>query len=791
MATKYLNQDKYRARYKQGDIAEPNKIKETNNSENPEYFLKWAEYIFAQYTLGYCQWGNGGMSGSGKSFEELRLYALGRQDNRKYKKWVDDCDPNATEGFMNINWDNVQILPKFRDIVCSKMDVEFEVRSKAVDATADKERKTIAGKMKLATNPAVKEMFAATGGMPPGVSVPAGINTPEDVDILQRLGGLTLQYEIAMADAMEYTRDESSWMTLKKRWRQDIFDLNACAGKVYTETSTRTVKIRYVDPAQLICSATKDPAHEDITFAGELRRMTLSDLRLESGLNEEQLMEIARLYKGFRSNATSYDSPYYSASYQTVGGDKRRSNTFENFEVDVVDFCFIGSKTEKYVMAERRDGTPVYDKVLSSSQLSARDLRRGKQMEETEIEYVYTCKWIVGTDIVFDYGKEHGIVRYNKKGVKRVRLPYIISSDRSPSMAERCISHIDDIQLAVLKKRNALAKMAPGPRMILDKTLLRATIDIGGKTMTMLDMVRQYQKTGVMVVESKPEFDDPDSPGTNKKPFEFAPTGLAEDFAIFAGEIGGGVDMIRTVTGVNEVADGSSQQPDMLVGVATELGAATNNAIKPLLHIDQTMTLNSMKYVTCKWQVGVLTGDIEIEYMPINSNVMRAIKLSGDLYDRDLGIILVIAPSETDRQIMLQDIMTKRMNSTISEADYMMIYNMVRDGDFKKAQLYLVRAVEEEKARQQQMAMQNLQSQAQAQSQAAQEIEAAKAKTLQLEYQLKAELIKVTEEEKRKTLQVQLQLQGQNQQLQAQNKLQGDIVSKTVDATIEQQNKVA
>lgn len=788
----YLGYTDAQNKLKAGKIVKPDS-KDPADKEDKWYYLQWAEYIYAQYAANSCLVPYGGFGPLGKSFDLLRAYALGKQDNRIYMNILDPCEPNKSEGYININWDNVQILPKFRDLVRGKlMAVEFTAQTQAVDITAQKERLEKVSKLKLAANPQMKA-FAERTGLKPKEQLPEGIETPEEIEILEKLGGVRLQYEIMMQDAMQCTEYESNWKTIKDMILDDIIDLNICGVKIYTEAGTGKVKERYVDPVNLICPLSNFPDHRDIQWAGEIRKMTLSDLRMEADIAEDDLKMISQkysnrsgLYNGINTN-NDFD---YTVQPDNNGGAGRFYNSirkgYDNMIIDVMDFCFIAKDVEKYVVGCRKDGTMIYDKVQYDSKLGPKDIKRGKDFDEKEIEYVYTCKWVIGTNIVFDCRKEYDIVREGYNGVKQARLPYIIYSDRTPSLIERCVSLVDDIQLAVLKKRNLLAKMAPGPRMVIDKSILEDSVTIGSKTYNTLEMVGLFPKTGVMIVESKSEWSD-DMNAANKNPIQFLPSGISEDIQLLLQEVAWNVEQIRQVTGINEVTDGTSQQGDMLVKVMQGLQAATNTALRPLYRVYEGLKEAKSKYTCLKWQVAVIGGEIDIAYIPIGDSTLKAVKLTKDLYDYDFGIMIVMAPSEEERQLLLQDIIAKKERQEIGPEDYFVLFKMIRSGDIDKAQLYMSKAIARQKAIQQQMAIQQMQAQAQAQAQLAQATEMEKQKSLQMEFQMKLELEKAKAEEERKTLQLKIQLETIKNKTQAGLQLENDIVNKGMDAIVNNQ----
>jgi hypothetical protein len=283
---------------------------------------------------------------------------------------------------------------------------------------------------------------------------------------------------------------------------------------------------------------------------------------------------------------------------------------------------------------------------------------------------------------------------------------------------------------------------------MIDLSRLRKSVTIGSQTFNMLDLLNIFTKTGRLVYESE---DEDDYEGSRKPPIDtMQQSGIENDFQLFLNDIEFNINMIRGVTGINEVADGTSQQTDMLNGVMQGLNAATNNALRPMTEGFQNHTKREARYVCQKWQISVLAGDIDITFVPIGDNILRNVKASRNLYDYDFGIFITIKPSMQDRQMLLQAIQQKRQEQLISEPDFLVLWNMIQAGDIKKAELYYATAVEKQKAEAQAMQIQQIKANAEAQAQAAQASEQAKAQTMQMELQLKIQLEKVKGDEARK-----------------------------------------
>jgi len=738
----YVGTSQFQDGYKKGKYSMPTE-KDPEKKDNL-YYLAWARYVWSQYVCDRTVVGYGGYNDSGRSFEELRAYGLGKQDKSIYMDLLDDCDPNKTEGYLNINWDNVQIMTKFRDLVRGKMiTMDFDVVTSAIDETSIKERMTEVNLMKLLTNPVIQQVIQETGVAPSYAKLPPGLETAEDVDMYVKLGGIRLSQELMIGDAIESTNYESRWDTLRGHISEDIIDFNIAATITYLEKATGIVKVDHIDPKELIVRPSKYQDHRDIDFAGFVKRKTIQQIRIESDLSEEALYAIAKMYKGKFGNGTDVGLMNDSLDYQNTTNSGINNGIgdvkYNNFAADIMEFYFIAKEAEAYVIGYHKDGNKIFDQVDLQAELDKRDEKRGKTIDEKEIEYVYKCKWIVGTEYVYDCGKEYAVVRQGYNGVRRALLPITIYSDRSSSLVERCIPFIDDLQLAVLKKRNVLAKMPPGPRMAIDKSLLMDTVQIGNRDYTLLDLIEIFPKTGVLVYESVGEWEDTEQAGSNRPPITFMESGVSEDINILLQDVAFNIDQMRQVTGINEVADGSSQQQDMLVQVMEGLASATNNSLRPGFQLYYGLYQNQCRYVAQKWQVAVLSGEIKTGYVPIGENILKPVLLSKDLYDYDFGIKIELKPTQENKQVLLQDLMQAKAMNQISTADYFVVYNMIQSGDFKKAQLYLAKAAERWQKQMQAMEIEKMNAQAQGNAEAAQVAAQAQAQNMQLEAQLKAQ----------------------------------------------------
>lgn len=707
----------YRDQYKAGKLQYPGSIMIPENLQ--AHCLQMAKYIYGCYcnndTSIFC----GGVNMRNRPYSVLRAYARGVQDPTKYDKWMEDEEDVNGEHFMNISRDIVQILPKFRDFIKGKFEeVEFDFNVTAVDPLARKEREINKAKRKLALRPQMKALFDATGMPSTARDQDVGIESDRDVDLLYALGGDRLFYEVLMRAGIMSVEYESEWKDeLKDRIIDDLIDLNNFAIWTYVDRSGK-IKAKYVDPERLVIQKTSHNNHMGAQYGGYIENYSIGQLRMESELTERELVEIARRYSSFPANKG------INNNFNTIGYDSFREmyykqsqhQPYDQVTVQVMPICFIAAEAEKYVYGyHQRSGSMIFDPVARDAQLSRRDESRGKTFMENAIQYVYTAKWVVGTDYIFDCQKEYGTVRAGKPGFKTAQLPLHVYCGDTPSLVERCIGFVDDLQLATLKRRNTIARIPPGPRMVIDASKLNDSVTIGDQSYSMLEMTKMFPKTGYMIIQSKGEFDYLGQGAANGKPFEFLPLGIAEDLTVYSNEFHGAVASIKMVLGIEDI--NLSQQPDLLVGVMKGVEAQTNTSLRTTFKAYKLMNLMARKYWMIKWQCLLTEGDIQITYLPIGANTVESVTMLKELTSYEFGLMAEVLPSNEERTLLMQFLYSKRDTGQIDVHHVFAIEQQIRAGQIKLAQLYIAKAIREKQIMMQQQELEKIRANGEANSQ--------------------------------------------------------------------------
>lgn len=664
-------------------------------------------------------------SNDNRSIYTLRAHARGVQDTSKYQ---DMLDPITTSGKAKgkrrwkISWEPVRLLSKFRSIGIEKISsMTLIPKTEAVDELARTSKKLSENRMKLVRDPNSKAVLPMEDEF-------SEIETKEDVDMISKMGGIRLPMEMMMKDAIDITNYNSDFHTISKMLAEDIVDVNAMA--VHQHTVNGQEIIEYVDVARILVRPSIYPDFRDSDFRGFISNKTASQIILEADFDDEnKIKQVENLDKqGSRSSSMNYTG--FRENFSNTGA-------MANNGIEVLTLYYIERVVERFIDGKRKNGVQQWEKVDDDFTLSERAQKAGKKIVEVPKFILKSCKWVVDTDIIYNDNVVDYIVREGSSGNKKIVWPITIYAGHEPSMISRCIEFDDDLQIANYTLRNIYASIPPAPRMIIFSHLIKDHVSIGGVKHPIMEMIQNYQSDGILLLEGN-EFNM--EPGETsmapQSPIQFIPSGVSEDLMQLQARMMQSIDFIRQVTGINEVADGTSQNKDMLKSVMEGLSSATNSALSGYVSMYISGFRSMIKYTALKYQAMAINGDLDLGNLPISDNVMKYVKLSKDVVNHDWGIMVDVVSKEA-KDMLMYDLQQRK--DQIPPDSYFLIWNIIEAGDIKKAQYILSKkiALAQEEAHERQM--QVAQATAQANTQAAIATEQAKSQTIQLQTQGKLE----------------------------------------------------
>ena len=262
------------------------------------------------------------------------------------------------------------------------------------------------------------------------------------------------------------------------------------------------IKTRYVDPARLIHSHTEDPNFGDLIYAGEVRRISIQELkRMANGqIEEEEFQKIAeKVAKKYKYDTTDM----YSTSY-----DKHLNQTrygYDQYMLEILDFEFKSVDRMSYESKKSKYGNEGFYQKPENYKAPENSVFERKA-SRLEVETVYGGLFVMGTDVLLNYGCKTNTPK-NIHDLSRASLSYSVVATNfeemvPKSMVDSCIGFADQLQLTHLKIQQAVAKAKPDGIIIDIEGLENVQLGKGGELQP-LELHDIYEQTGVFYYRSK------------------------------------------------------------------------------------------------------------------------------------------------------------------------------------------------------------------------------------------------------------------------------------------------
>lgn len=644
----------------------------------------------------YDQWRN---------FHRLRLYARGEQPVGKYKN---ELAINGDLSYLNLDWTPVPILPKFVDIVVNGMsDRLFKVKAYAQDAMSQSKRSKyqdmIEGQM--LAKPMLEVIQEKTGANPFTIEPEELPKSDEELSLYMQLN-YKPAIEIAEEEAINTILEENKYIDLRKRLDYDLTVLGIATAK-HEFLPGAGVEVKYVDPANVVYSYTEDPHFKDCFYWGEIKTVPITELtKIDPTLTKEQLEEIAK------SGQSWYDY-YNTAQY------------YDNdiFYRDTVTLMYFNYKTTKKMVYKKKineetGATKVIEKddTFNPPQ-EMMDENNFIKIEKT-IDVWYDGVMVMGTNYLLKWSLAENMVR--PKSASQHALPnYVAVAPRMykgviESLVRRMIPFADLIQITHLKLQQVIAKVVPDG-VFIDADGLNE-VDLGtGNAYNPEDALRLYFQTGSVVGRSYTQ--DGEFNNARVPIQQLTSNSGASKTQMLIGNYNHYLNMIRSVTGLNEARDGSMPDPNSLVGLQKLAALNSNTATRHILDGSLYMFRSLSEALTYRiadiLEYADFADDFANKIGKYNVSILNDIK---DLYIYDFGIFIEVAPDEEEKAQLEQNIQMALSKGDINLEDAIDIRE-IKNIKLANQLLKVKRKAKQDREEQMQMQKQAMQSQQQLKSQ--------------------------------------------------------------------------
>jgi hypothetical protein len=632
------------------------------------------------------------------NFHNLRLYARGEQPVKKYK---DEMSINGDLSYLNLDWKPVPVISKFVDIVVNGMaQRSYDIKAIAQDPTSVKKRTKYAENILIDIN---AKQFIDKVKQTTGIDLysnPDRENAPIDEEELELHMQMNYKQsvEVAEEEVINTILAKNKYNLIRKRLNYDLTVLGISCVKTGFNRS-EGVTVDYVDPAALVYSYTEDPNFEDIYYAGEVKSISLPELKKQFPYLTPEELEKIQKYPGNQS---------YNRNW---------SGRYDNQTIQVLYFEY---KTYTNQVFKIKKGANGLEKAIEKGDTFNPPENDSFKKAFRSIEVLYTGAKILGYENMLRWEMAENMTRPYADTTK-VHMNYNIVAPRMykgrvESVVSRITGFADMIQLTHLKLQQVMSRMVPDG-VFVDVDGL-AEVDLGnGTNYNPAEALNMYFQTGSIVGRSMTQ-DGGMNPG--KVPIQEIQTSnglgkiqsLIQTYEYY-------LKMIRDVTGLNEARDGTLPDKQSLVGLQKLAAANSNVATRHILQAGLFLTLRTCENISLRVADSLMfpLTRISLEQSISKYNVGTLDELI-DLNIHDFGIFLELEPDEEEKAVLEQNIQIALKAGQIDLEDAIDIREV---NNLKLANQMLKQRRRKKQEKDQEMQQANIQAQAQANAQLAEQ----------------------------------------------------------------------
>ena len=562
------------------------------------------------------------------NFHRLRLYARGEQSIQKYK---DELSINGDLSYLNLDWKPVPILSKFVDIVVNGISGKsYDIKAYAQDPSSIKKRTDYAS---MLYEDMVSKEYLDSLQQTLGINLyqtPNIDTVPESKDELELHMQLSYKQsiEIAEEEAIASVLAQNKYDLTRKRLNMDLTVLGIACAKTGFNTA-EGITVDYVDPAYVVYSYTEDPNFDDVYYVGEVKSITIPELKKEfPNISEEELERI-----------------------QKMPGNSQYVTGWGNYDENTVQVLYFDYKTYHNQVFKIKETPQGLMKALEKPDSFNPPENDNFERVSRSIEVLYNGAKVLGSNEMIKWELAENMSRPTADTTK-VEMNYALCAPRMykgriESLVSKCIGFADMIQLTHLKLQQVLSRMVPDG-VYLDMDGL-AEVDLGnGTNYNPAEALNMYFQTGSIVGRSLTQDGDM-NPGKvpiqelNSSSGQAKIGSLIQTYQYY-------LQMIRDVTGLNEARDGSAMEKNSLVGLQKMAANASNVATR---HINQ-----SGLYITLKLAENVALKIADALEFPLTRSALQNsistynIKTLDEIINlnlHDFGIFLELEPDDEEQ----------------------------------------------------------------------------------------------------------------------------------------------
>ena len=288
--------------------------------------------------------------------------------------------------------------------------------------------------------------------------------------------------EIAEEEVINNVLAFNKYDQTKARVAYDLAVLGIGAVKTRFDLS-EGIKIDYVDPARIVYSYTEDPNFEDIYYVGEVKAISIPELKKQfPDIPDEELQRI-----------------------QNMPGNSQYVTGWANYDQNTVQVMYFEYKTYVDQVFKIKKTDQGLEKTLEKPDTFNPPENDNFDRVSRSIEVLYTGAKVLGNNYMLEWKMAENMTRPTADTTK-VNMNYCISAPRMykgriESLVSKITGFADMIQLTHLKLQQVMSRIVPDG-VFLDMDGL-AEVDLGnGTNYNPAEALNMYFQTGSIVGRS-------------------------------------------------------------------------------------------------------------------------------------------------------------------------------------------------------------------------------------------------------------------------------------------------
>lgn len=679
-------------RYKSKKYAGPNPNSRSYRVKDSDYYLHFAQSILHSYVSGR---GLTEIAYNSKRLNTNELYAKGEQGSFAVKEKLLRKNKQTGKHYGKLGqvFDTYDILPEMIGVIKSiNMRQDYTVSTIATDDESSSARENEKNKIKTLLDKNIRETLQMLEYKPQSALTEEELEvyTEDDVDTLFSTGGLQLEREINASACVRTTFRISSFKECENRCTENLIKFGIAALRTKTNYFTNEVKCEDIDPRTLIIPASKHNDFRDINYYAIVDHITINELRERvKNLDARKLEEIIRnsADASLNRDLLAYMSTVDDACEGYINGE----NAFiGDIRISVLECQWLDNDISRQMQFPTKSGGYRYTDLGIDEIVKSRDRRAGAREISKKFVKRYDCLWVIGTDILISYGQAKGNVYHGPQGKRVPRLDISVVKTGEKSLVERCIPHVNDINLYSIKMRSAIAKMPPPVQLHIYEHALRNVV-VNGRVKKMDDLIRDFVEDGILITSAYDANGNLVTANGGKSVEIITHKGL-EVISGYSAEIGVAVDRLRQVLGLPEGLDGTSGPAYQGLGVKQMVAAASSNALFPVLSRIQPLVEKASESIITAWQALSQSKEVNVRDLVIGERTARMFKLDKGFSNHDFNIRMQYAPTDSEKDFLIEQIseLNKVYAQTqgkvgVSRSEFLLLYKLIKGGRIDEA----------------------------------------------------------------------------------------------------------